>query len=800
MTARDLPAAANAGGNEEQAAEQLARRLRETLARRRWWFVVVTAVVFAAVIVFVRHQRPIFRATGTLQIDSQPPKVLGEVNEVYSLGAQGVLGGVRQYYRAQQAILQSRDLAAMVVSRMGLARDDRFFGFPYADKPLTKAQKEAAMANADAVGMMSARIIVEMADDSLISRISIEDPDPEFARDLANAVMAAYKDRNINNKRRVVQDAYADLRVMRKKLEETKNQSQQGLFDFERQHDFSDNRRLAVNDRILELNHALRDVHAARVKAEVDVAQLKKSRGVKDFFSASAPTLMRDTLVSELKRRWLDLGTRRRELATTYLEKHPRIEALDQQMIQLEGLASRHINATYEAALQTQAGAAAEEADIVAQLQLANAEDEEIRLNKLAHDKLLAKSEEDKMFYEKVAKRYAETDLTKDVGVNNVSILDAAVTPLGPVRPNMQLSLAIGLLLALLFGVAAALAAESLDNTVQSRTDVEEILGLPYLGSIPTFDVQETSEGKQVPDGLMDLYVYYRPNSRVAEAARSVRTNLLFMRPDKPLHTILVTSAHPREGKTSTSSTLAVTLAAASGRCVLVDTDLRKPRLHKVFGIPNVGGVTGYILSRDPLINFVHPTVVPGLDFVPCGALPPNPSEILHTDRFKMMVDELKQHYTTVIFDSPPIEIVADALVVAALVDGVVVVAHSAKSRLDWISSALGQLRSVKAPLLGIVLSRTDTRGAGYGYYYGKGYRRGTAYRARYQYRYRYGAEEENDQLEAAHFAMPGGARIDRGEANSGIIDVTPVDPSPPVAAGEPTPTAPPNSDGPSAT
>ncbi len=764
MTARDPVQASGQPAAGEQPVEAMWGRLRDVLGRRRWWFLVTTALVFAGAIVFVRHQRAIFRATGTLQIDNTPPKVLGDTNEVYSLGTQAG-SGVRQYYRAQQAILQSRDLAAMVVSRLGLSRDERFFGFPYADKPLTKIQKESVMANADAVGMMASRVLVEMTEDTLISRISVEDPDPEFARDMVNSVMAAYKDRNINNKRRVVQDAYADLRAMRKKLEETKTSSQQALYDFERQHDFSDNRRLAVNERNLELNRAIRQVHSVRLKAELDVGQLKKAKGVKDIFSVSAPTLMRDGLVSELKRRWLDLGTKRRELATTYLEKHPRIEAIDQQMAQLEALAMRHAAAMLDSAMQGLTAAKAEEDDIQEQLKQTKLEDEEIRQTKLEHDKLLAKADEDKMFYEKVAKRYAETDLTKDVGVNNVSVLDAAVTPRVPVRPNMQLSLAIGFLLALIMGVIAALIAEMLDNTIQGRADVERIHGVQYLGAIPTFEPGDVAEGKNVPEALTDLYVYYRPNSRVAEAARSVRTNLLFMRPDKPLHTLLVTSAHPREGKTSTSATLAITLAAASGRCILVDTDLRKPRLHKVFGVPNVGGVTGYILGREPVTNFVQPTQVPGLDFMPCGALPPNPSEILHTVRFKEMVEELKLHYTTVIFDSPPIEIVSDALVVAALVDGVVLVAHTAKSRHDWVASAVGHLRSVNAPLMGIVLSRTGIQGVGYGYYYGKGYRKGGAYKARYQYRYRYGAEEEQDQLEAAHFAQPGGAQIDRGDS-----------------------------------
>lgn len=770
MTARDSglvslspPAsAAAASPAQEQLAEQFAKRISDTLSRRRWWFLITTAIVFSFAIVFVRHQKPIFRATGLMQIDNAPPKVLGEVNEVYSLGASG-LTGLRQYYRAQQAILQSRDVAAMVVSRLGLGRDERFFGFANADKPLTKAQKESIMANADVVGMMAGRVVVEMSEDTLISRISVEDSDPEFARDMTNAVMTAYKDRNINNKRRVVQDAYSDLRVLRKKLEETKNASQQELFDFERQHDFSDNRRLAVNERILSLNRNLRDVHSTRVRAQLDVAQLKKARGIKDIFSASAPGLMRDSLISELKRRWMDLGTRRRELAATYLEKHPKIEALDEQLRNLEQLATRHIAAIYDAAQQGLAGAESEEQEIVDQLKAARMEDEEIRQTKLQHDKLLARADEDKMFYDKVAKRYAETDLTKDVGVNNVSILDAAVTPRVPVRPNIQLSLALGFLLSLLLGVAAAVLVEALDNTIQGRDDVENGLGLPYLGSIPTFEPGEVEEGKNVPDGLLDLYVYYRPNSRVAEAARSIRTNLLFMRPDKPMHTLLISSAHPREGKTSTSTTIAITLAAASGRCILVDTDLRKPRLHKVFAVPNVGGVTGYILGRDPVTHFVQPTIVPGLDFMACGVLPPNPSEILHMERFREMIEELKENYDTVILDSPPIEIVTDALVMASMVDAVVLVAHTGKSRHDWVSSAIAQLRSVSAPLMGVVLSRTATRGVGYGYYYGKGYRKGKAYRTRYQYRYRYGAEEEQDKLEAQHFAQPGGARREDG-------------------------------------
>ena len=230
----------------------------------------------------------------------------------------------------------------------------------------------------------------------------------------------------------------------------------------------------------------------------------------------------------------------------------------------------------------------------------------------------------------------------------------------------------------------------------------------------------------------------------MAEAARSVRTNLLFMRPDKPLHTILVTSANPREGKTSTSATLAITLAASTGNCIIVDTDLRKPRLHKAFGVTATTGVTSYILSQDPVEKFVCKTEVPGLDLLACGPLPPNPSEILHTDRFKQLVNELMSKYDTVVFDSPPVEIVSDALVIASLVDGVLLVAHFEKSKRDSVAATVAAMRSVNANMLGIVLSRTATRNVGYGYYYGKGYRRGMPYR------YRYAADPESERRDEA--------------------------------------------------
>lgn len=731
------------------------RMVLRVIRERIWWFLLTAVLVLVSVVVVVKRQTPIYRATGVVMVEMAAPRVMGSDSDVLPLGAVSINAG-RAFYQAQRQILQSRDLAAIVVNRLGLARDERFLMLNRRGSNLTRAQKDAIMATADVVGMMAARVMIESADESGVLRVSIEDPDPDLARDLTNAVLKAFRDRNIDVKKRVVKEASSDLSAIFKRLEGEKNDSQMALYNYEKEHDFSDTRRNMLNERILALSRSIRDVHVLRLRAQQEMNQLKKFRTTRDIFSASAPGLMRDGLLGELKRRYLELSVRRKELATSYLPDHPRLQAVDQQIDQLLTLAVRHVAALADSATAQFQAATAEEADLEQQLAAARAEDGEIRQAKIEHDKLQVRLDEDKMFYDKVAKRITETDITRDIGVNNINVLDLAVTPKAPVRPNMQASMAVGTLLALVLGVAVAFLIEMLDNRIRTREDVEVILGVPYLGSIPTFEPRDPGEGLPVPEDRLDLYVHFRPNSRAAEAARSIRTNLLFMRPDAPARTILITSAAAREGKSATSTTVAITLAATTGKAILVDTDLRKPRLHRLFGVPGgEGGVTSYMLSHRPVEDFVCKTEVHGLDFLPCGPVPPNPSELLHAQRFKALVAELASKYEVVIFDSSPGGLVTDPLVLASLVDGVIVVAHGESTKRDQLKHFLDSLRAVNAQLLGVVQSRTVQQGSGYRYYYAKGYRRGGD-RYRYQYRYQ---RDPNKQDEGTDEPPPSAGR-----------------------------------------
>lgn len=741
-----------------QSQESLQRYV-EILSVRRWWILLTVALGLTATVVYTRQQRPVYRATASLVVETMAPKVMNEEMQT-SVGPSSA--AVRGFYLSQQHILQSREIAAIVVNRLGLGRDERFFGLQYQHAKMTAEQRNAVMASADAIGLLPPRVRVEAADDSNIVRVSIEDTEPEFARDLVNAVVKAYRDRNLESKRRLVNEASSDLTAVFKRLEGEKASSQEQLYQFEKSKDLSETRRQALRDTILDLNRRISEVKTVEVRSASEMAQLRKFKGARNPFDVSAPALMRDGLMSELKRRYLDLSARRRELATTYLSEHPKLLAIDEQLDQLLVLAQRHAKAMFESAQQSHQAAVIELKDLEGRLTSARAEEDEVRLAKIEYDKLAAKAEEDKMYYDKVAKRIAETDITREIGLNNVQILDQAITPKKPVRPNVVLNVLIGFVLSIVLGIAVALGVDLLDASIKDRMDVEGVLKVPFLGTIPNYQQNANSgEEEETPltDEQRDLYVHYRPNSAAAEAARSVRTNILFMRPNSQLRTLLITSAVPREGKSSTSATIAVTLAAASGKVILVDTDLRKPRLHKVFGLPSgVGGVTGYLLSGEKVDKFVCKTPTTGLDFLPCGPVPPNPSELLHTDRFRQMVTELTELYDTVIFDSSPVEIVADALVLASICDGTIVVAHAGKSRRDAVLSTVTALRSVKANILGVVLSRSAQRGVGYGYYYGYGLRRN----ARYAYRYRYAPDPA---AEAEHNAKLAAREKERSES-----------------------------------
>jgi capsular exopolysaccharide synthesis family protein len=431
----------------------------------------------------------------------------------------------------------------------------------------------------------------------------------------------------------------------------------------------------------------------------------------------------------KLKELYIDQYTKLVELKGKYLEKHPtvvaqesRLDAIRNDLKREAGLLTKNVEAAYNTLIKQQH-------DLKSALDATTKDALQLEQRAIEYNRLKRNFERLAKLSEQVGGRERETSLAGHLKTNNVRLLDAALIPEVPIAPNLSRAVALSGLLALLVALGLAFLLEVLDSTVKSQEDVEKSAGLVFLGLIPRIESDKEPILQNVPpavsdlvrSGSKDLFVLTHPRSPVAECCRAIRTNLLFMRPDKPLKTLLITSARPQEGKTTTAISLAITMAQSGLRVLLVDTDLRMPRLHRAFGIPASGdGVSRVIVGEAVAADMIKETGIPNLYLLPCGALPPNPAELLHAERFKRLIAELSASFDRVIFDSPPVGAVTDASILARLTDGTVLVAKSGRTSRDTLAMARRQVAGDgSVNVLGCILNDIDLSKQGqYGYYY----------------------------------------------------------------------------------
>jgi capsular exopolysaccharide synthesis family protein len=328
-----------------------------------------------------------------------------------------------------------------------------------------------------------------------------------------------------------------------------------------------------------------------------------------------------------------------------------------------------------------------------------------------------------------------EADLRRMMNTNNIRIVDVPVEPKEPVAPRVMMNVLTAVGAGLILGIGLALLREQMDNTLKTPEDVEQRLNVTFLGLLPEIADETPGEKRKngrrkrsrrvVPSELApELLVHERPTSGVAEAARSLRTNLMFMNPDKPYRRILVTSAAPSEGKTTVAVSVAISLAQGGQRVCIVDCDLRRPRLHRIFDRAGDVGLMNVILGEASVDEVAKPTLVPNLYCVPCGPTPPNSADVVASDKFRRVLDELSKRFDRVILDSPPVIAVTDSAIASTLVDGVLFVVRAFKTTQNLCRSGLRTLRDVDAPIAGAVLNAVNLNRHEYSYYHYYYYKR----------------------------------------------------------------------------
>lgn len=696
------------------------KRYAFVLYKRKWIIAVFFIAVVSGMVFRTSRQTPVYRATASVIIDRNPPRVLPGMAEVVDLGNANYWSN-KEYFQTQYRIIKSRAVAESVVDRLGLRYNAAFLGV---GEELQREEPDRAaelMASRDPVDALIQRIDVEPLKDSMMVFISIEDSDPAFAMELSNAVANAYRSENLEHKQRVVNEAYGELSGIVADLGATKEAAETAARDFERLHEVGtfENQKKAIDQRIATINADLDVLRRESEQAQAELSVVRRYKNEKDIFKVSLAEVLASPIIQQLKTQWLELKSEMKGLETDYGDLYPKVRSTKERLSLVEAAARKEVKNIITSVEHRVERLKMREQRLLERLKAAQLEDSRVAELKIEYQRLVEKREDARLNFDKVSQRQTETKMTSQVNVNNVRLLDLAQMPTVPVKPNMKLNVALGMLLGLFGGITLAFFVEFMDNTVKSRLDIEQVAQVTFLGMVPTIRTDKRHRRhEEAFEGKKELYVHYRPKSTVAELSRTIRTNLLFMLPGGKLRTFVVTSPGPQEGKTTISINLGITMAASGGRVVLIDTDMRRPKLHTSFDVPSDVGVSNYLVGKDPITKFVIPTEVPGLDLIPCGPCPPNPAELLHTERFRELIAELEQHYETIIFDSPPIIAVTDAIVIGTQVDGVVLVAKSGKTTKETLLHARNSLAAVNARILGCVLNDLDLDSGRYGYYH----------------------------------------------------------------------------------
>lgn len=737
LAPRDLHHHDSSEGSIESSLSDLWR-----IVTKRFWLAVLVFAAVSAVGVWWLGKRPVsWQAAAELVIETETPRILGEVTPI-SDPAGTSYWSVREYLNTQHRILASRAVAEEVASRLDLAHDLEFLGL--ADVTDAAILQES-LRHVDVVDRVQSAVQVEPIVESQVVRIVVTTGSAESAAAIANTVAQVYIDRNEARQSESVASAATWLQEQYTALGTRLRDAEQALVSFRQTNnilavDLAENASLLAEMQAVSSQLAQARLDADRLRNTVQ--QIRELLGSDSIVGASIDSVIDNQLIQQLKQQYVTLDVQRIALSARYLDQHPEIVALREQQAAVSAALEREIRAvldSYEDELDT---ASALESRLAGRLATVEAEVQRLGEMAVTYRSLERAVDGNRELFSMVERRLQEVDLIRNSQHSTVQVLESAEVPDRAWDPNRFSSLVLVLALASLLAIAFPWGVEMLDNTVRTRETIERRYGLTFLGLIPSIKPSYAAKASQRGPARgqkweADMYVHDFPKSNIAESCRSIRTNLMFMMSERPLDRLLITSAGPREGKTTTTCNIGTVMAQSGQRVLLVDTDMRRPRLHTAFKMKPKLGLSSLLLGEATADQAILETPIRNLFILPSGAIPPNPTELMMTERFKHVLDDLSARFDLVIFDSPPIAPVTDAIILSAHADGVLMVVKAGVTRKEMLARSVEQLRSVKARLLGAVLNDVDLRRRGQGYYYGYYYHQGAGY---------YGTTEEEEE------------------------------------------------------
>jgi capsular exopolysaccharide synthesis family protein len=659
---------------------------------------------------------PRYTAASTIQINDTSGQVIGEGDNQTDIANN--MYDTDRFLKTQTDVLRSRGLAMRVAQRLKLMGNGEFYAAMETPPPARGTPDD--LVRNEVVDLLRQNLKVDLPRDSRIVTISFNSADKQTAASVADAFAEEFIQSNLQ--RKYDSTSYArdfvggQLGEAKLRLEE----SERALNDYARSagiirtRDVSDSPGEGktygggsiTTSSLLQLNAAANDAHTARLLAEgrwraISESNLLSSREV--LANPAVVNLMnqRSTLEAQLQ----DDLTRHLDDYPSVRQKRAELAKLDSELQSAAAAVRASVRNDYQAALSTEQRLAAQvralKSDTLAE------QDRGVRYAILERE-----AETNRELYNGLLQRFKELTASAGISASNVAIIDKAEIPQAPSSPNLVKNLILALIAGAGLAALALFLKDQLDDAIRVPEDVEHKLRLPLLGVVPQ------SEGHELDEALTD------PKSPVSEAYNSLRGALLYSTINGLPQVMLVTSAQPAEGKTTTSHALAAGFARMGRKVLLVDADLRRPSVHRRVGLSNDKGLTTLLTGHEPLVGAVRESGQPNLWMLTSGPIPPSPTELLSSNRMEQLVEEMARNFDVVLIDSPPILGLADAPVLSALADGVVFVVESNRSRRGALKQALRRLRGMRPVLLGAVLSKFDPtrQGNRYSEYYGYHY------------------------------------------------------------------------------
>ncbi len=705
------------------------------LLKRKKWIIGTFLIIFLAVAVYTFLRTPIFLSVATLQITQDNPG--SQVSLDDKLSQLTGTDSLEKFQQTQYKILHSESLAERVIKALNLQEHEDFKKIreKHPDKSDTEINNLMVTEFLDRLGVNPVR-------NTFLVQVSFQSSDKAMAQQVVNTIADEYMNLSIDRRN----ESFALVRKwLDKQLQEMAlkvQEAQKKLYAFGQQTDIYtlDDKDNVVVQKFLDLSSLLTKAQAERLAKEAQFKQIREK-------GPDAPFIVNHPLVAKLREQAVAQQAKVSALLKIYRRDHPELQAEQANLLELRQRLQTEVQrlqesvkADYEAAIRTEK--LLTESFNYQKGQMAKLQDSLTDYQILKRD-----AHTNEQLFQALLARVKEANIAGTMVPSNVAVIDPGRLPDRPYKPRKMRDLGLAAVVGLVFGVGLALLVEQLDDSIKSVDDLERATGLPSLGMVPLLAANgaQTAKGwKSLPASVleklpwrrsngrprpentsMNLIVYQQPQSAVSEAIGQVYSSIMLSTSGRPPAVIMITSPNPGEGKSTIAANLAQSYALHEQGTLIMDCDLRKPTLHKKFGLSAQPGLTNFLTGGAKLEEIIRPTAVPNLSIITAGLRPPKPANLLNSDNFRELLEVLRQRFSHIVIDTPPVLGFADARFISVLVDGVLLV-----TRYNATDKGAGRLAHqflMQAPIIGAVLNGVDHYGHSYGYYH---------YKYKYYYKY----------------------------------------------------------------